>query len=89
MMLTTLPDDARVAHLFASAEGNFYAVTLQPSGNNLPADGGPWTYERAFALGIQEVLPVDVSAEPMLRGLTSRGYFMWPRDNIEPYGTSQ
>jgi hypothetical protein len=89
MALLRVPDDARVAYLFADAARGLNAATLEPSGRNLPIDMGKWVYQREFALGIQEVLPLNISPEPMLRGLTSRGYFIWPIDNIEPFGTSQ
>jgi hypothetical protein len=88
-MLTKLPDDARVAYLFTNAATGLSAVTLEPSGRKLPMDMGQWVYQRTFALGVQEVLPVRIPPEPMLRGLKSCGYFVWPTENIEPFGTSQ
>jgi hypothetical protein len=84
-----VPDDARVAYLFSNAARAVSAVTLLPNGRDLPDDMGEWSFERMFILGVQEVLPVNVSPEPMLRGLKLRGYFIWPTENIEPFGTSQ
>lgn len=85
-----VPDDARIAYLFVSAAGNLNAVTLDPNGRNLPpSKSGQWIYQRRFALGVQEVLPLNIDPEPVLRGLTSCGYFIWASENIEPFGTSQ
>lgn len=85
-----VPDDARIVYLFVSGERNLNAVTLDPNGRNLPpSKSGQWIYQRRFALGVQEVLPVNIDPEPVLRGLTSCGYFIWASENIEPFGTSQ
>ena len=40
-------------------------------------------------VGVQEPLAVGIDPEVVLRGLRSEGYFIWPSNNIEPFGTGQ
>jgi hypothetical protein len=56
----------------------------------LPADLGPggWEFDKEFALGVREAMPVHIAPEPVLRGLEADGFFVW-RDGSNPKGTSQ
>jgi hypothetical protein len=89
--LSSGDDDATQAYLFrASNDPAVYAVTQHPLGANLPTLDGPakWAFEREFALGIREAMPIHVSPEPVLRGLLAQGYFVWCSGS-NPVGTSQ
>ena len=83
--------DTRRAYLFrARNDPGTHAVTLDAAGSNLPSDpeAGGWTFDREFALGVREVMPVNVAPEPVQRGLVADGYFVWT-DHSNPNGTSQ
>ena len=77
------------AYLFRSrANRGAWAVTLEIAGNNLPSGAEAWEFEREFALGVREPMPVNANPEPVLRGLKARGFFVGStRSN--PLGTSQ
>jgi len=72
-----LDDDARTAYLFRS--GDSFAVSLDKAGANLPppVDGGAWQFQQQFELGVKEAMPAPIDPEPILRGIKSRGYFVW------------
>jgi hypothetical protein len=90
-ILSSGDDDTSRAYLFtASGQPAVHAVTRDPGGANLPApaSGSDWMLDREFALGVREVIPLNVAPEPILRGLAIDGYFVW-RDGSNPVGTSQ
>jgi hypothetical protein len=83
-------DDARRAFLFVNSARSLSAVTLDREGRNLPHPSVcRWTFACEFQLGVQEVTPFGVDPEPILRGVSANGYFVWPVENIQPFGTSQ
>lgn len=84
-------DDTTTAYLFkASGNCSVHAVTRDALGSNLPAQdsGGAWVFDREFALGVREVMSINVAPEPVLRGLAADGYFVWC-EGSNPVGTSQ
>jgi hypothetical protein len=82
-------DDAR-AFLFANSARSLSAVTLDREGRNLPHPSVcRWMFAREFQLGIQQVKPFGVDPEPILRGAAANGYFVWPTENIQTFGTSR
>jgi hypothetical protein len=90
-VLSSGDDDATRAYLFrASSDPAVYAVTRQPNGANLPTLDGQaeWVFDREFALGVREAMPIHVAPEPVLRGLLADGYFLWCKGS-NPVGTSQ
>ena len=90
-ILSSGDNDATRAYLFESSnDPSTHAVTRDVRGSNLPPRGefGGWTFDREFALGIREVMPINVAPEPVLRGLVADGYFVWS-DRSNPKGTSQ
>lgn len=90
-ILSSGDNDATRAYLFrASNDPSTHAVTRDALGSNLPsqADAGDWTLDREFALGVREVMPINIAPEPVLRGLVADGYFVWS-DRSNPKGTSQ
>lgn len=83
-------DDARKAFLFVNSDRTLSAVTLDRDGRNLPhPETCRWDFAREFELGVQEVTPFGVDPEPILRGVAANGYFVWPVENLQPFGTSQ
>jgi hypothetical protein len=83
-------DDTRKAFLFVNSAHTLSAVTLDRSGRNLPHPAiCRWTFTSEFQLGVQEVIPFGVDPEPILRGVAANGYFVWPVENIQPFGKSQ
>ncbi len=84
-----VPDDAVKIFLFVNSEERLYAITRDKNGNNLPLLSGDWIFQKEVVLGVQEPLTIGIDPEPVLRGLRSDGYFIWPLKSIEPFGTSQ
>jgi hypothetical protein len=88
-----IPDDAEIAYLFAcAADELLLAVTHDKTGANLPRDRctSGWLMRLEFPLGVQQVMPVDMTPEPILRGILADGYFVWRDDNTnKAVGTSQ
>ena len=85
-----MPLHAQSAFLFKSPAGKYYAVSLRSSGDNLPPPlEGSWTLLRQFQLGVQMPVPSNIDPEPILRGITADGYFIWEVERGEPFGTSQ
>lgn len=57
---------------------NRAAVTLDSSGQNLPAsDGEQWHLVRSFTLGVRDAGIAGINPEPLIRGIYSRGYYLW------------
>ena len=82
--------DFRIAFLFESRNGALLGVSLDETGSNLPVERQDrWTLKTRFRLGVHEALPVAIDPEPILRGLKSRGYFIWPAQRTLPFGTAQ
>lgn len=85
-------DDARPAYLFLCRHTNCYGVTLDATGANLPPQGCDegWELQTQFPLGVREALPAPMDPEPVLRGITARGYFVWREGPVRnPCGTTQ
>jgi len=77
----------RPAFLYRSEE--WAGVTLDSSGQNLPARNAPWTLERYFTLGVRDVGPQGVVPEQIIRGIHSAGYYVWRvNDPSRTAGTS-
>ena len=88
-MLTNAQGDALQAYLFQCDDERLFAVSLLPSGSNIPrsacADG--WRFKAAFALGVHFPVPASIDPEPILRGIRALGYYIWREGT--PHGTSQ
>lgn len=87
--MTNLPDDATRAYLFVNSEELLKAITRDKKGTNLPLLRGSWIFQEEIVLGVQEPMKGGIDPEPILRGLRAEGYFIWPANSIEPFGTSQ
>ena len=82
--------DAIEAYLFRCADNGRHAISRDRSGGNLPKPdgGGAWEFVQQVAVGVHEALPIPGDPEPVLRGLSDAGYYVWPQGN-NPHGTSQ
>jgi hypothetical protein len=82
-------DDRLDAYLFQCDDNGLYAVSLLPSGRDLPrgicAQG--WELRSAFSLSVNEPVPAAIDPEPILRGIRAKGYYVW-REGI-PHATTQ
>jgi hypothetical protein len=82
--------DWRPASLFETSDGRFLGVCLDRSGAALPRTNGEiWHFQTEFRLGVREPVPVAIDPEPLLRGIKSDGFFVWPANRTLPMGTAQ
>ena len=81
--------DNSPAYLFRC--GHLLAVSLDPTGSNLPDEGCyvGWKRVADFALGVREPVPAAMSPEPILRGIRAYGYYVWSESSARPTGTNQ
>jgi hypothetical protein len=81
--------EALSAHLFACVSTGHFAVTIDPSGHNIPIDEclAGWRHVRSFDLGVRQVMPFEGNPEPVIRALRDSGYCIL--GSINPHGTSQ
>lgn len=78
------------AYFFENEADGLGAVVLTQSATGLPPPScGSWELRAKFRLGVHYPTPMGLDPEPILRGLVARGYFMWGRERIIPFGTSQ
>jgi hypothetical protein len=78
------------AYLFQWEGTDLFAITIDPSGGNLPRpEAGEWNSRGEVVLGVRDPLPVPIDPEPVLRGLRATGFFTWRLDRTRPFGTSQ
>jgi hypothetical protein len=82
--------DAQEAHLFLCLGTGHYAVSNDPSGENLPKEAcnEGWKYVQAFALGVREPVPIGVDPEPIIRALRDDGFYVLG-NGTRPHGTAQ
>jgi hypothetical protein len=71
--------DALKAYLFRCGDNGLYAVSLDPSGNNIPRDScfEGWQLKTEFLLGGHEPVPASIAPEPILQGVRNVGYYVW------------
>ena len=84
--------DAQKAFLFQCGNEQLFAVSLDKTGVNIPRSTCTqgWLLREEFLLGVQEPVPAAISPEPILRGITAKGYYIWRGGNAnQPKGTSQ
>lgn len=82
--------EALTVYLFGNTLEDTLAVCCDPAGSSLPAPRtGSWTLKLAFPLAVDQPNPIGINPEPILRGLAANGFFVWHRDQVEPFGTSQ
>ena len=65
----------RPAFLYRSDDWS--GITLDSSGENLPARSAGWQLERYITLGIRDAIPADATPEQILAGIQARGFYVW------------
>jgi hypothetical protein len=84
-----LHDDATTAFLFQCGSSEWFAVSHDQTGANIPTtecvEG--WLLRDKFRLGVRESVPAAIEPEPILRGIAADGFFIWRAG--ETHGTSQ
>ena len=67
------------AYLFECEDDGLFAVSLDPSGANIPKrychEG--WTLREEFDLGVDEPMPVAIEPGPVIQGIRTAGYYVW------------
>jgi hypothetical protein len=88
MSSSTNTDPIR-AYLFDCDDEGLFAVSIDPTGKNIPTGGCSqgWRFNREFALAVRDPVPAPIPPEPILRGIRAAGYYIW-REGI-PDGTTQ
>jgi len=82
---------ATQAYLFQCGDSaGLYAVSNDAAGHNIPTSAcmEGWRFKASFMLGVREVMPVTIAAEPILRGLRDVGYYIW-REGSSTHDTAQ
>ena len=79
MASTYAAPDALDAYLFECDDDALFAVTLDPTGSNIPQRTCPqgWRRVAEFALGVHEPIPVAIAPERILQAIRSIGYYIW------------
>lgn len=74
-----LQDKVRTAYLFQCGDEELFAVTPDANGGNIPRSSCTqgWQLREAFQLGATELVPTAISPQPVLRGITEKGYYIW------------
>ena len=72
-------DDAQTTYLFQCGDEELFAVSPDKAGKNIPRTSCTqgWLLRQELQLGIQDPVPTTVSPEPILRGITDKGYYIW------------
>jgi len=78
--------EAMEAYLFECELGDLCAVSIDPSGSNLPTAECPggWHFKGAFALGVREPLPVRADPETVITALLNHRYYIWRESPLTP-----
>ena len=85
-------DDAQTAYLFQCGTEELFAVSLDKTGARLPRSPCTqgWILREEFQLGVQHPVPAPIAPEPILRGISAQGYYIWRAGSAaRPKGTSQ
>lgn len=86
-----VPDDAVQAFLFhCRHDPTLRAVSVDPTAGNIATNQciAGWIRDGEVLVGVQEVMPVAIAPEPVLRGLRHTGFYVW-KEGSNPKSTSQ
>lgn len=74
-----MPDTSRTAYLFQCAGENLYAISHDITGSNIPRSPCTqgWQLCEEFQLGLRAPVPAPIMAEPILKGISDTGYYVW------------
>lgn len=71
--------DTETAYLFQCGDEELFAVSPDKAGNNIPRTSCTqgWQLREAFELGAEDPVPAAIGARSILRGIISKGYYIW------------
>lgn len=71
--------DAETAYLFQCGDEELFAVSSDKAGKNIPRTSCTqgWQLREAFSLGAEEPVPAAIGSKSILRGIISKGYYIW------------
>jgi hypothetical protein len=74
-----MSEDAKTAYLFQCGDEELFAVSPDKAGENIPRSSCTqgWLLRQEVRLGEQDPAPAVVGPEPILRGITDKGYYIW------------
>jgi hypothetical protein len=74
-----LRGDAQTAYLFQCGDEELFAVSPDKAGTNIPRSccTQGWVLQREFRLGTEDPVPAAIGAEPILRGVFDKGFYIW------------
>lgn len=74
-----MSDDAQTAYLFQCGDEELFAVSPDRAGDNIPRTSCTqgWLLRQKVQLDTQVPVPAAVGPEPILRGITDKGYYIW------------
>lgn len=91
MVNQPVPDDAIAAFLFhCRHDPTLRAISVDPTAGNIETRQcvAGWALDGQVTVGIQDVMPVALAPEPVLRGLRNTGFYVW-KEGSNPKSTSQ
>jgi len=74
-----MQSDVRTAYLFQCGNEDLFAVSHDKTGGVIPGGSctSGWLLRQEFQLGTQDQLAAPVDPEPIIRGITAKGYYIW------------
>ena len=83
-------DRADMAFLFEENGGTRRAITRDVMGAKLPDAPRGWSVTSTFLLAVDQVMPVDVNPEPVIRAILADGVYCWDTAQIsQPKSTGE
>lgn len=74
-----MQSDVRTAYVFQCGNEDLFAVSHDKTGGAVPRSSctSGWLLRQEFQLGTQDPLAAPVEPEPIIRGITAKGYYIW------------
>jgi hypothetical protein len=74
-----MTNDARTAYLFQCGNEELFAVARDKVGEALPRSSCTqgWLLRLEFQLRPQDPMPAPIEAEPIIRSINAKGYYIW------------
>jgi hypothetical protein len=72
-------DTVITAYLFQCRGEDLFAVSHDATGANIPRSPCTqgWIFCQQFQLGAHAQVPAPIMAEPILKGVTDKGFYVW------------
>jgi len=74
-----MSDDAPTTYLFQCGDEEIFAVSPDRAGKNIPRTSCTqgWHLRQELRHGTHASVPTEVGPEPIRRGITDKGYYIW------------